>query len=206
MLPTRGLQKGWHVNGILFIDTMKTHNDHKLKPGQRFGRLTIIRYDHSDFRWRKHYLCKCDCGKEKVIQGSLVMSGNTKSCGCLSKEIKSTLHKLPNDGGVINHLILQYKRHAKDRGLQFNLMKEQFESLVRQPCYYCGLPPSNNKVTKNCKGFLYSGIDRLDPNQGYFIENCVPACAICNRAKRDMTKIEFHKWIIRLKSRLDQWG
>jgi len=176
------------------------------KPGEKYNRLTIISFHHSDKRWRKHYLCLCDCGNEKVIQGTLITSGNTKSCGCLSKEVKSTLNRLPNDGGVINHLILQYKRHAKDRGIEFNLSRSEFESLIRKPCFYCGMPPSNNKITKNCSGFLYSGIDRIDSTQGYFIDNCVPACSICNIAKRDLTKQEFLTWVLRISSMAEQWG
>ncbi len=32
------------------------------------------------------YLCKCDCGREKIILGYLLLSGNTKNCGCLKLE------------------------------------------------------------------------------------------------------------------------
>lgn len=35
------------------------------------------------------WLCRCDCGKEKVLQGKLIKSGNTKSCGCLRDELRS---------------------------------------------------------------------------------------------------------------------
>lgn len=185
---------------------MPRRSENELKPGQKFNKITIIKYDHSDKRWRKYYLCKCDCGNTKIIHGSALVSGNTKSCGCYSKEVKATLHKLPNDGGVINHLILQYKRHARDRGIEFNLSANEFENLIRKPCYYCGKPPSNNKVTKNCKGFLYSGIDRVNPTKGYLLDNCVPACAICNRVKRDLNKEEFIEWIKRLHSLIDRWG
>ena len=34
---------------------------------KKYGKLTIIRLDHIDKYYIKHYLCKCDCGKEKVI-------------------------------------------------------------------------------------------------------------------------------------------
>lgn len=32
------------------------------------------------------YLCKCTCGNEIIVRGVYLRSGNTKSCGCLSKE------------------------------------------------------------------------------------------------------------------------
>lgn len=53
--------------------------------GQRFGRLTVIRYDHSEHDGA-HWLCKCDCGNEKVAAGYSLRSGKTKSCGCLNSD------------------------------------------------------------------------------------------------------------------------
>lgn len=53
--------------------------------GQRFGRLTVIRYDHAEHDGA-HWLCKCDCGTEKVLAGYSLRSGKTKSCGCLNAE------------------------------------------------------------------------------------------------------------------------
>nr|DAM69209.1 MAG TPA: hypothetical protein [Caudoviricetes sp.] len=53
--------------------------------GQRFGRLTVTEYDHSEHDGA-HWLCKCDCGTEKVIAGYLLRNGATKSCGCLKSD------------------------------------------------------------------------------------------------------------------------
>ncbi len=54
--------------------------------GQKFGRLTIIRRINDDKRGQSYWLCKCNCGEEKVIHGSSLKNGGTKSCGCLRKE------------------------------------------------------------------------------------------------------------------------
>lgn len=52
--------------------------------GQRFGKLTVVRFVKFN-RWNAAvYLCRCDCGCEKIILGASLRSGNTKSCGCLS--------------------------------------------------------------------------------------------------------------------------
>lgn len=32
---------------------------------------------------RNHWICKCDCGKQKTVSGSKLKNGNTKSCGCI---------------------------------------------------------------------------------------------------------------------------
>lgn len=52
--------------------------------GRRFGRLVAL-----EFVGRKNgrtlWKCICDCGKESITAYSNLMSGNTKSCGCLEK-------------------------------------------------------------------------------------------------------------------------
>lgn len=53
--------------------------------GQKFGRLTVIREIETNNGHRK-FLCKCECGNEKVVQMNHLKSGNTKSCGCYRKE------------------------------------------------------------------------------------------------------------------------
>jgi hypothetical protein len=176
------------------------------EPGNKFNQLSVISYHHTGKHYRRYFVFKCDCGNEKIIHGSAVTSGNTKSCGCMVKEG----HKkrvLPDHGVCRNNLLLQYKRHAKGRDFSFELTKEQFSNLICKPCYYCGIPPSNLKKTKNdSEGLLYTGIDRVNPKLGYSITNCVPACSMCNRAKRDMTKQEYYEWVKRLCSRIEQWG
>lgn len=57
--------------------------------GKKFGKLTIIKRVENDKNDRTQYLCKCDCGKEKIIRGSSITSGNTRSCGCLSGRKKT---------------------------------------------------------------------------------------------------------------------
>lgn len=55
--------------------------------GQKFGRLTVIRQVKSDKYGRSCWLCKCDCGNEKIIGGTNLRNGNSKSCGCLANEL-----------------------------------------------------------------------------------------------------------------------
>jgi hypothetical protein len=60
-----------------------------LIPGQRFGRLTVIRQigkvETSSGRAERHYICQCDCGQQIQVYGWSVQAGKTKSCGCLRK-------------------------------------------------------------------------------------------------------------------------
>ena len=53
--------------------------------GQRFGRLTTVAYFGTKpcGRVAKHaWRCECDCGREIVVIGESLRSGNTTSCGC----------------------------------------------------------------------------------------------------------------------------
>ena len=77
-----------------------------------------------------------------------------------------------------------YKSGAKERCYEFKLTIAEFECLIKQSCHYCG--------TKKQK---YSGIDRKDNSKGYLIDNCLPCCSICNRAKNDMKYEDFIDWI-----------
>lgn len=56
---------------------------------ERFGRLTVIREVESNIKQRK-WLCKCDCGTETIVTAHRLISGHTKSCGCLRSEKVST--------------------------------------------------------------------------------------------------------------------
>lgn len=56
--------------------------------GRRFGRLQVV--SPSTYRKPKNravWLCLCDCGKQSVVTAGDLMYGNTKSCGCLMREI-----------------------------------------------------------------------------------------------------------------------
>jgi hypothetical protein len=55
--------------------------------GQRFGRLIAIKRVESNKKYQSRWLCKCDCGSEVVVYAYCLKNGNTKSCGCLKKEL-----------------------------------------------------------------------------------------------------------------------
>lgn len=49
--------------------------------GEKYGKLLVLEYSGITNK-HKNYLCLCDCGKTKIIRGSSISNGNTKSCGC----------------------------------------------------------------------------------------------------------------------------
>ena len=62
--------------------------------GKRFGKLTVIEYGgkwDGMHRWK----CRCDCGNETIVGQTLLQSGKTKSCGCLSRSKKTDIQDNP---------------------------------------------------------------------------------------------------------------
>ena len=58
--------------------------------GMRFGRLTVVCVHH----WKKNkrwWVCKCDCGTEKVVRSDGLTGGDNVSCGCKKVE-QLTIH------------------------------------------------------------------------------------------------------------------
>lgn len=83
----------------------------------------------------------------------------------------------------------------------FDLTIEQFLLLVTQNCFYCDKPPAQVMIAATSK-FVYNGIDRIDNELGYNIENCVSACKECNLVKRNATFEQFERVYLRWKARL----
>jgi len=98
---------------------------------------------------------------------------------------------------------LQYRSSAKQRNLFFDISFQEFATIIRQECFYCGEPSSRllrfyNQSNKKWEVVGRNGVDRIDNDIGYVLENCVPCCGICNTMKRTMTIEEFFRQISRI--------
>ena len=62
--------------------------------GQRFSSLLVLERKENTKANKARWACLCDCGTETVVIGAELLSGHTKSCGCLQKSnrIKHGLH------------------------------------------------------------------------------------------------------------------
>jgi hypothetical protein len=63
--------------------------------GKVFGRLTVLSKAES-VRYEKQtaarWFVKCQCGNEKIVSATKLVSGSTKSCGCLKRELAAKSH------------------------------------------------------------------------------------------------------------------
>jgi hypothetical protein len=54
--------------------------------GRRFERLVVIGIGPRKNRTQR-LIVRCDCGAEKTVQSGVLTRGNTRSCGCLRREV-----------------------------------------------------------------------------------------------------------------------
>lgn len=63
--------------------------------GKKFGRLTLLEIKENG------WLCRCDCGIEKIIKRTNIIKGATQSCGCLHKERFGALNRTHGASGTL---------------------------------------------------------------------------------------------------------
>lgn len=85
----------------------------------------------------------------------------------------------------MRRLYKHYIRNCRRGNIFWDIPVELFHALTSSPCYYCDKPPS-----QHTRGYLYSGLDRMNPKQGYFKENVLPCCGECNRLKSNILTVE----------------
>lgn len=161
--------------------------------GTKFSKLTVIGGSVGGEKIgrkskRLHVLCKCECGIEKYVNKSSLVAGGTKSCGCLLGPPK----RLEDWIVCRNEVIRSYKYSAFKKNHAWGLVTDEVNNLFSGDCYYCGIPPSKIKMLPKYVGiFTYNGIDRLNNDNGYFLENCVSCCEPCNRKKSETHVTDF---------------
>lgn len=58
--------------------------------GKRFGRLTVVDRCFTGQKNRARWNCICDCGNTKIATSTDLTIGDTRSCGCLLKDIQAS--------------------------------------------------------------------------------------------------------------------
>lgn len=163
--------------------------------GQRFGRLVaieLVKIYNGVGKSERQYKCQCDCGNYVTVRGTSLTFDQTRSCGCLQKEIV----KKEFGEASFNKVYSAYQGSAKKRELDFLLTKDEAKHLMESDCYYCGKSPERISKNKYNNGdFIYNGIDRVDSSKGYYLHNCVPCCKKCNTAKLAMKREDFFDWV-----------
>jgi len=141
--------------------------------GQKFGRLTVVEF--VEVRKNKSYWkCKCDCGKEKITVNNSLKKGNTKSCGCISKEKNSNLRH-----GMGSTRFYRIHQSIKTRCLNSNTQHYEYYGgrgvkVCDEWLEFKGFQEMYSSYLEHIKihGEKNTTIERIDVNGNYCKENC----------------------------------
>lgn len=75
-----------------------------------------------------------------------------------------------------------FKSQARRRGIPFSITELEHFAIAVQQCSYCGGKESTS---------MFNGIDRVDNDSDYSLQNLVPCCKMCNFMKGSMGKQQF---------------
>lgn len=165
--------------------------------GLKFGRLLVLHYQKTPsikLRRGASWLCLCDCGNKKVVPSNVLVSGESKSCGCyrVEQRLKSrTKHGGSSRGAktraysswehmkarCLNTANRNYKNYGGRGILVCDRWRNSFENFLSD----MGNPPSKKHT-----------LDRKDVNANYTPENCKwSTVAVQNMNKRNTVYITY---------------
>lgn len=158
--------------------------------GLVIGELTVDKYSHGGVFWHT----TCSCGVKSVLKRNKII--NYKKCG--------RDHGRENTESYIYERYTGYMRdaqarEAKGQDCEFALSVKDFFKVAVGECYYCGnINPTriiNHRYEISKKGtpyFDFCGIDRINSNGGYTLDNIRTCCKSCNIMKSNLPEENFY--------------
>lgn len=154
---------------------MATHHRTRLidLTGRTFGRLTVLHRVETPPGRKKagYWQCRCSCGETTVVVSGNLRSGNSRSCGCLDREVtsaRSTKHGL-------SQKIPEYRIWSSMRDRCRNPKNPKYS-------YYGGRGITVCERWDDFSLFLSDmgrrpspkhSVERVDNSKGYSPDNCI---------------------------------
>lgn len=142
------------------------------KPGEKFGRLTLVK--HIKVRNKNarlgRWLVKCDCNNEIILPIGALISGNTRSCGCLKSELcGSKSAQWQGYKEIPKTFWNRIQSNAKSREIDFDIDIEYVWKLFLKQKRKCAL--SGCVLKFSSKNNTIASLDRIDSKKGYIKGN-----------------------------------
>lgn len=162
--------------------------------GEPFGRLTVDGPDLKSTPKRRWWIAHCVCGTRKSIRQEALVSGATKSCGCLQREYytsgKGILHGHCRNGvwSTEYHLYQGAKQRAKKTGVPFSIEIDDIK--VPDICPVLDIPLVRGGKRQHNNS---PSLDRISPDHGYVKGNIVVISYLANRIRSNGSAEQIEK-------------
>lgn len=148
----------------------------------KFDKLTLLKVVGKAKNRSIRVLCRCDCGKDTIVNLYSLLHGIVRSCGCLQKVHCSNLN---NKGGVTKGNIALYDSFI-DKLCNIEetdyFVNSEGLKVLQTTCTYCGkwFTPSMRSVTNRVS---YINGKSCRESRLYCSVECKGACPIFNQNK-----------------------
>ena len=154
-------------------------------------------------------------GIDRINQSVGYIQSNGVSCCAMCNWLKGSLdsatfikrirhiHSFYNRSGNTKHpecfpdakcvSYASYRSRAEKKNLEFAITNDDYKTITNQDCYLCGKKSTETNT---------NGVDRVDNNIGYTIENSKACCKECNHMKNNYALDIFLEKVERIK---DNW-
>lgn len=159
-----------------------------------FGLLTVIKKTNDkDQHGQTLWLCKCACGKYKIVNTTRLYKRKSSSCGCqngCNRKNKRWKGYEDISGCFWNSI----KTNAIRRKKEFNITIEYTWDLFIKQNKKCALTGVDITFSEYFKGNQTASLDRIDSSKGYIEGNVQWVHKRINSMKLNLKQEEFLDW------------
>ncbi len=146
---------------------------------KKFNRLLVIKYAGLTKHHQSSWECICDCGKKVIVLSQSLLSGHTRSCGCLVKNGRIRKSRYSKEENL-------KRRKSKEEKIWSHQVKER-DNFTCKICDKLGVRLNSHHLLPYAKF----------KNERFLLKNGITLCEKCHRlfhknyGYRDFNKDDF---------------
>ena len=142
--------------------------------GNKINSWNVLKYSHKNKRNSAMYICQCECGEIKIIEGTTLTNNRSNSCGCKKNyNIKHGMSNKNNKNEIERKLYRKWEAIKQRCYNSKNISYKNYGALGVKVCKDW-LDDFYNFYKWSIKSGYEVGltIDRIDSNGDYEPDNC----------------------------------